>query len=65
MSTLPIEVLTKIDWESEAPRPAIVPSYPKPKHKNKNEIDIAVKNAATGIKIFEVSRRSSSKNFEK
>ena len=35
----PIEFLHKLT-ESKA-RPAIVPSYPKPKLKNKNEIDIA------------------------
>jgi len=63
VSTLPIDVLTKIDCESDAPKPEIIPSKPKPRTIKKNVIESTVKNAAYGTKKLAVLRRSPSNNF--
>ena len=58
VSTLPTDVLTKMDCESDAPKPAIVPSKPKPRTIKNKIIESAVKNAVYGIIKFAVVRRS-------
>ena len=53
VSTLPIEVLISKGCDNEAPKPAIVPSKPKPIAKKSEQIKTEVKKAEIGIKRLE------------
>ena len=54
-----------MDCERDAPKPASVPSKPKPRTIKNNIIESAVKNAVYGIIKFAVVKRSPLKSLEK
>ena len=56
VSTLPIEVLNSKAGDNEAPKPATIPSKPKPNAKKSEKIKTAVKKAVIGIKRFDAKR---------